>query len=352
MSNSYALVLTTLVVEAVALLVTLLLIFGHGAWLWWDARGSHSRLGLGRAALMEALEAGRAQGHKRDLLRTLPARLQIKLLVEMAPSLRAGRREQLTTLAGELGLLARAEGRCLSRLWWRRLHGCRLLTLLGGGETTVPALFRDRNILVRVQAAEWAADHPSPPVIDNLLTLLADPTTLCRFTVQDSLLRMGRVVVEPLARCLATYSGMAAAAALEVAVVVADGRLLEPALILARDTSPQVRARAAALLGALGGAAAVALLLDQLHDSEPDVRAAAATALGTLAHWPAGAALAALLRDRAWAVRRAAGLALRALGAPGALYLRRALGDADRFAADMARQVLDLPEVVRAEVAP
>jgi hypothetical protein len=62
-----------------------------------------------------------------------------------------------------------------------------------------------------------------------------------------------------------------------------------------------------------------------------------------MGHWPAGPAVARLLRDRAWEVRRASGLALRRLGSPGQLLLRRALTDADPFAADMARQVLDLP---------
>jgi len=50
-----------------------------------------------------------------------------------------------------------------------------------------------------------------------------------------------------------------------------------------------------------------------------------------------------LLRDQAWVVRREAALALRAMGAPGTLLLRRALTSDDRFAADMAKQVLGLP---------
>ena len=61
-------------------------------------------------------------------------------------------------------------------------------------------------------------------------------------------------------------------------------------------------------------------------------------------YWQAGTLLAERLRDERWRVRREAGLALRALGAPGTLFLRRALKGDDRFAADMAQQVLDLPE--------
>jgi hypothetical protein len=60
-------------------------------------------------------------------------------------------------------------------------------------------------------------------------------------------------------------------------------------------------------------------------------------------HWPAAARLAESLKDSTWRVRLDAGLALRALGAPGALFLRRALKGNDPFAADMSQQVLDLP---------
>jgi HEAT repeat protein len=75
------------------------------------------------------------------------------------------------------------------------------------------------------------------------------------------------------------------------------------------------------------------------------VRTAAARALGKLRYRPAAAALATLLRDRAWDVRREVGLALRSLGPPGLLFLHRSLQDADRFAADMARHMLDLPDM-------
>ncbi|MEP6551019.1 MAG: HEAT repeat domain-containing protein, partial [Gemmatimonadales bacterium] len=73
------------------------------------------------------------------------------------------------------------------------------------------------------------------------------------------------------------------------------------------------------------------------------VRGAAAHGLGRMQHWQAASSLAECLRDSAWRVRREAGLALRAIGAPGTLFLRRALKGNDGFASDMAQQVLDLP---------
>jgi HEAT repeat protein len=88
----------------------------------------------------------------------------------------------------------------------------------------------------------------------------------------------------------------------------------------------------------------VEVLMELLGDEDAGVRASAAEALGKLGHWPAAPSVARLLRDPAWRVRREAGLALRALGSPGQLLLRRSLADEDRFAAEMSRQILDLPE--------
>jgi HEAT repeat protein len=88
----------------------------------------------------------------------------------------------------------------------------------------------------------------------------------------------------------------------------------------------------------------VGVLQRMVHDDDAGVRAAAAAALGRLGHWPSAAIIAPLLRDRAWIVRSQGALALRGLGSPGHLYLRRGLTDEDPFAADISRQVLDLPE--------
>ncbi len=187
--------------------------------------------------------------------------------------------------------------------------------------------------------------HPSPEVIDKLLGLLADPSGLCRFTVQDSLIRIGPATVEPLLTFLDSHSGAVLEPALEVALSLADPRFSLPALNLCDDALPQVRALAASLLGALGGSESVDQLTALLHDSVPQVRAAAASSLGKLRHWPSAKWLAVALRDPAWIVRREAGLALRAMGSPGTLFLRQSLTDYDHFAADMAKQVLGLPEM-------
>ena len=106
--------------------------------------------------------------------------------------------------------------------------GSRLLTLIRTGESVVPKLLSDPHPWVRAQAAEWAGGHPTSEVIDKLLELLADPSGLCRFTVQDSLIRIGPATVEPLLKFLDCHSGAVLEPALEVALSLADPRFRCP----------------------------------------------------------------------------------------------------------------------------
>lgn len=155
-------------------------------------------------------------------------------------------------------------------------------------------------------------------------------------------MRVGRAAADPLLRYMSAADGAPAGEALEVAAGIADARFLVAALELCGTADPRTRSLAATLAGSVGGSRAADALTGLLADPHAHVRAAA-KALGTLAHWPATGTLAACLRDPSWDVRRAAAIALRAMGAVGVLLLRRALTERDRFARDMARQVLELP---------
>lgn len=318
----------------------------HGCWLWCYRRISQKRLAEARL-MLSSLLGGPTAILRQDVRfpKSLPTSLRIRVLVDLARNLDGVGRRHLTLAAHELGLLQRAEICCKSRFWWRRLEGARHLTLMGGGEGVMPALLLDENPIVRAQAAEWAADHPSPEMITMLLGLLSDDEILSRFTVQDSLVRMGTVVIEPLAQFISSQTGPPVEVALKTAKSLMDPVLLGPALIRCRDESPQVRALAADLVGVLGGTEGIEVLTDLLSDSDERVRASAARALARLHHWAAAIVIGPLLRDRYWIVRREAGMALRSLGAPGILVLRRLRSDNDPFASDMARQVLDLPDV-------
>jgi hypothetical protein len=340
-----SLLVVALRAEAILLFVATLLLFGHALWLRLRRLWAAPRLAMARLALNRAIDADRPADDDLALLRALPMSLRIRVVTELSRSIAGTQRNRLDRVAAGLGITAFAARLCRSRLWWNRLRGARLFTAVRAGDDVMPALLHDRNAAVRTQATEWAATCPHAEVISELLVMLDDPSRLCRFTVRDSLLRVGPAMCGLLEQYLARSSGASAEAALEVAAGRAEPRFLPAALRLTRDDRPATRRQAAALLSAIGGPTAIARLVELLDDDDATVRAEAAHGLGRMGHWPAAPQLAPRLRDAAWIVRREAGLALRALGAPGALYLRRYVGDADRFAADMARQVLDLPAV-------
>lgn len=338
------LVLRVLAVELGAFLAALLVLFGHGAILAVVARRSRPQLEEGRAILRLVARGDAPPAGYLERLASLPLRVRVRLFTELSPSIAGAQRDELSRLARQSGLVAHGERLCRSRLWWRRLHGVRLLAAIGSGAHVVPPLLDDPSPTVRAEAVEWAADTADAALVDRLLLLLAQPRGEMRFAIRDSLLRLGARVIDPLERYLETHEGDAVVAGLDVAAGLPDPRFAPAALRLRADDVPHVRAQAAGLLGAIGGDDAVSALEEMLRDPDADVRAAAAAGLGRLGHWPAAPALAALLRDPAWDVRRAAALGLRGLGSPGLLLLRRALTDPDAFAADMARQVLDLPD--------
>ena len=329
----------------------------HALGLSWLEKRSRLRVEGARARLFANLEAPQAlqealqeapaifppkiseEGFEH--LRALTREQQLHLFSQIMPNLKGSRQSALTRLAGEIGLIDWAESLCNSRFWWRRLKGIRLLTLLDGGEDMVPDLLQDIHPAVRRQAVEWAAAHSTASIIGCLLKMLDNPQDPARFSIQDSLLRMGYPAAEPIREALNSSTASNLAGVLEVAIGLASPRFLTPALELCGNQDPSVRALAAKLLGALGGGEAAEVLTGMLSDQEAQARQAAA--LGKLGHWPAATAVAGLLRDPVWEVRREAGLALRDFGAPGFLILRRSLGDEFAPAADMAKQVLDIP---------
>lgn len=338
------LVESALIAEGVILFLSLLILFGHA----WRAARREARwrvpMERGRRALLEVVRTGRLTKPDEQLLRGLPVRVQVRLFTELVPSISGQSREHLARLAHDIGLVPVAERMARAQDWRDRLHGVRLLGAVGGGESIVPGLLNDPNPAVRAEAVEWAGSHPTPELIDRLVQLLPRTDRYGSFVVRDSLLRVGAAVIPPLARYLERHNGRNAEPALDVAAGVPDVRFASAAIRLCQDPLPHVRARAANLAGAVGSEEAVGVLQKLVQDEDAEVRAAAAAALGRLGHWPSAPVIAPLLRDRAWVVRSQSALALRSLGSPGLLYLRKSLGDQDAFAADISRQVLDLPE--------
>lgn len=279
-----------------------------------------------------------------DVLRSVPSWLQAEVVTELLSTLSGLRRRRLLRLAVEGGMASDGEHMCASRRWTRRLRGAHLLSVLGLSDETLAAMLDDTHPEVRAQAAEGMGDHPTGERVRRLLDLLRDPEPLVRFAGKDALLRIGRPAASPVAEHLSHLREDEVLDALDVAAGLAGPEFLDPALTLSSDARAAVRARAAHLLGAIGGSKSTETLGRMLQDPDAAPRAAAAECVGRLDHWPAAGLLADQLRDPDWSVRRTAALALRDLGAPGLIFLRRALGSEGPYASDIARQALGLPE--------
>lgn len=332
--------------QALILAVAFVVMFAHGLLVRARTSRDGARLARVHRDLAATLQLGGAADPAplTEVVAALPFRLRVRLLRDVAPSLHGTQRALLAAAMARCGVTAKAEQWCGSRRWPRRLEAVRVLTLLQAGQHVVPQLLDDVQQDVRAEAIQWAVEHPREEVVARLLDSLATGRRAESFALKDALVRIGQPTLAPLIPYITTQRGEQLQGGLEVAVALADPRMLAPALAATGDASPRTRALAAALTAALGGKQAVSRLVEMLEDEEPEVRAAAAKAVGQLGYWAAAPKVAALLRDPAWIVRRRAALALRALGAPGALLLRRALRDDDGFARDAARQVLDLPE--------
>jgi hypothetical protein len=335
-------------VEIALLALAVVFYFSHGLWLFLNQRRVRRSTETARESLVRLVTRGAINVEDIALLRQLHHDVQENVFLEISRSLTGTGKERLRFVAQEVSLLTRARKLCESRSWTRRLRGARVLSRMDVADPLVARLLVDPHPAVRAQAAEWAAVQPSIPIITTMLTMLADPATQARFAVQDALLRMGGIVAEPLAAFLETHSGLPAESGLRVAEALAATGFRPAAIRLSGSDDAGVRVAATKLLGAIGDAPSAERLMELLKDPDSHVRSAAAHGLGRMQHWQAASHLAECLRDAAWHVRRDAGLALRSIGAPGALFLRRAIKGDDAFAADMAQLVLDLPEAAAA----
>ncbi len=335
-------------VEIALLVLAVGVFFTHGLWLFLNHRRVLRLTETARESLARLVTRGTINVEDIELLRQLRHDVQVTVFLETSRNLTGSGKERLRFVAHEVSLLDRARKLCESRLWTRRLRGARLLSRMDVTDPIVVKLLADPNAAVRAQAAEWAAAQPSAAIISTMLTMLADPATQARFAVQDALLRMGTMIAEPLAAFLETHTGQPAESGMRVAGAIGSAAFLPAANRFSADEDVSVRVAATNLLSAIGDVSSAERLTVLLKDQDLRVRAAAAHGLGRMRHWQSGSQLAECLRDSAWQVRREAGLALRAIGAPGALLLRRALKGDDRFASDMAQQVLDLPEAAAA----
>ena len=214
----------------------------------------------------------------------------------------------------------------------------------------IAALDKERTTRVRaaVAAALGAVGDPRPvgPLV-AVLENAAEPPEV-RIGAAQALGRIGDPrAAGPLAAALKDNHWRVRRAALAVAGVVRDFRVLRPLLVRAlRDEEWRVRAaaaRAATALAELKDPAALDVLAAALADKQPNVRARAAQALGEVRDPRAVPPLVAVLRkDQNSYVRWHAARALGDLEDPRAVKaLTAAVNDGDEIVKNTARRALE-----------
>jgi HEAT repeat protein len=165
----------------------------------------------------------------------------------------------------------------------------------------------------RASAAFALGDMASKRSVPHLVVALDDPSPAVRWAAARSLGQLGAPeAVEPLVYAVA--NGRVPKARAGQALLAIGVAALPTLWTLSRAPEPGAREFAVELLGFLASPADSALLVERLRDSSADVRAKAARALGGLAAAGAAASLVAALDDRIPFVRAAAARALAVVG--------------------------------------
>jgi HEAT repeat protein len=274
-------------------------------------------------------------------LKALPERSTVGLILDLAPSVSGSSRSVLVGLGEGLGLVRQARRGLGSRRWPTRLYSARVLTAFAIEDDRTLEMLSDKSAEVRSQAAAWCVVNPTPEAIRTLISKLDDPDGLCRFAVQDSLVRIGLPAVEPMLRAFESSSPEVTDRLLEIAAASGDPRFFGRAIRLTESDDPESRAIAASVLARIGDPNAGTTLEPMLGDTSDRVVVSALSALASIGHWSAAPAVAHLLDHPAWEVRNQAGLTLLALGAPGEIFLLTA-STGDGQAAEMASRILAL----------
>jgi HEAT repeat protein len=281
-----------------------------------------------------------------------PAREQpivLDLLLRYRAMLRGPEAERITGYLEDQGYVEQAVEGLRSRNRWRRATSASLLGRMksDAAVTALVGLMSDESDDVRMTAARSLAAIGDPAAVEALATALADSSRWTATTVAQDLIEMGPAAVPSLLKIAsAANSGEAGAHQAAVTAVRVLGEIrdprAEPVLIQLLEGAGDfnVRARAAAALGSVGGPLAPPALRDALRDGAWQVRAQAAASLGALGDRQGIPALSAAVEDENWWVRVNCAEALGTLGEPGREALRSLSTAADRYVRDRCLAVL------------
>jgi HEAT repeat protein len=274
----------------------------------------------------------------------------LELLLRQRALLRGSAALRITAYFEEQGYVQQAVQELRARNRWRRARAASLLGRMQS-DRAVNALVRrlkDESEDVRAVAARSLAAIGHPRAIEALAAALGDPSRWTASTVAADLVEMGPAVVPTLIEIASSGaagqagSHDAAVTAVRVLGEIRDPRA-EPTLIwlLGFADDANMRARAAAALGGVGGPQTSPALRAALRDREWTVRAQAASSLGALGDRSGVEALSEAMEDDSWWVRRNCAEALTRLGPPGRRALQTLATSSDPYVRDRALAALE-----------
>jgi len=262
-------------------------------------------------------------------------------------------RERAREAFERLGFVDHYLRRLDSRRWWARAEAAEKLGLIGSPKATT-ALVRAMNDPmpeVRVRAARALGSIRTSEALEPLVAALRDPGRWSAIRVAGILIGAGDEAVECL---LAAFPGLPLHARISAIDIFGRCRSLKAAALLhdlLGDREPDVRARAAWALGAVGDPNSAPRLIAALSDRAWAVRAMAARALGRLKEEASIEPLCSALADQQWWVRANAAEALKNKGDVGVRALIGMLDAKDPYAAQQAVQMLQESGVLDALIA-
>ena len=246
--------------------------------------------------------------------------------------------KRLRKAIDELGYVDRYLEQLGGRRWWYRAQAAERIGVAGSTRATprLVAALEDEVPEVRIRAATALGLVGGRVAIRPLVRALSEPDRWSTIRMADILTQMGTEAVDELVDEFPKLNLSAKVAALDI---LGRARSLHVSKWLRErlgDPEPDVRARAAHAVGAIGDIDAGPLLRRALRDKEWPVRAMAAKALGKTRQLEAIPDLCEAMRDREWWVRSNAARALRACGPGGRDALVWMLDDQDNFARHQA----------------
>ncbi len=269
-----------------------------------------------------------------------------KVLQDFAMGLAGSGVERIRRDAQQAGVSDRIRRLAGRRSWRARTRAAQLLRLLPDDDPVVPALLSDRRAEVSARALDSIGVEAVGLHIGSVLDACSAPDVATRFAAQQALLGSDERVIEPLIEAVyaagfGTLRPEAVSAVLGACATVLNVDVAQAVADHSWSGSVEHRRLRVAVLANGLSAGAENDLVAMFQDPHGSVRAAAVEAVGRLGNPMLASALGRCLEDPVWEVRRAAGVALAGLGPAGGLILRRQLSGPDRYAADMAKEMLD-----------